>query len=57
MVLDSTIYALTLDIDWAPDWMISDIANQLISEGVRATWFATHTSQAIKEIEGKSDLF
>jgi hypothetical protein len=42
---------VTLDVDWAPDWMIEDVAQRLISAGVRATFFATHQSSATKDLE------
>jgi len=41
---------ITLDIDWAPDWMIADAASYLREAGVRATWFATHKSSVVKEL-------
>ena len=41
---------LTFDIDWAPDWMIDDIAERLIEANVRATWFATHQSAAVTRL-------
>jgi len=37
---------MTLDVDWAPDWMIEAAAQALKAAGVRATWFATHQSPA-----------
>ena len=48
--------ALTLDIDWAPDWMIEKVAEMLLKYGVKATWFATHRSKVIEELE-KESLF
>lgn len=42
---------MTLDVDWAPDFIIQDIARLLRSSGVRSTWFATHESPAIRELE------
>jgi len=47
---------LTLDVDWAPDWMIEEVAEILIENKVKATWFATHRSQVIDWLE-KEDLF
>lgn len=41
---------LTFDVDWAPDWMIDDVAERLIAANVRATWFATHQSAAISRL-------
>ena len=42
---------LTLDIDWAPDWMISVVAERLAAAGVRATFFATHESASTRALE------
>lgn len=42
---------VTLDVDWAPDWMIEDVAQRLINAGVRATFFATHDSSATRALE------
>jgi hypothetical protein len=45
-----TLHLLTLDIDWAPDWMVADAADRLARAGVRATWFATHRSAVLTEL-------
>ena len=50
-------FIITLDIDWAPDWMIEYVANILIEKGVKATWFITHASPAIEVIQQRSDIF
>ena len=42
---------LTFDIDWAPDWMILDVANLLLAKQVKATFFVTHSSPAIKQLQ------
>lgn len=49
--------ALTLDIDWAPDWMIDDVAAQLVERKVKATWFATHPSDAVNRLRACPGLF
>lgn len=41
---------LTLDTDWAPDFVIEEVAAQVRGTGVRATWFATHGSKVIDEL-------
>lgn len=41
---------LTLDVDWAPDFVIRDIDDLLRSLELRATWFITHESEAIDEL-------
>lgn len=48
--MDSS-FIITLDIDWAPDWMIRNAAAVLRNAGVKATWFATHASNATEEIQ------
>ncbi len=48
---------LTLDIDWAPDFMIDFAAEQLISHNVKATWFITHDSPAVKRLGDYPYLF
>jgi hypothetical protein len=42
--------AITLDVDWAPDFMIDDAARVLTERGVRATWFVTHRSPAVERL-------
>jgi len=49
--------ALTLDVDWAPDFMIDAAADALIARDVRATWFVTHASPAIERLRERPDLF
>lgn len=41
---------ITFDIDWAPDAVIEDSINLLVSAGVRATWYATHPTPLLKVI-------
>ncbi|MFP4477660.1 MAG: hypothetical protein ACLFOY_19025, partial [Desulfatibacillaceae bacterium] len=53
--LDAT--ALTLDTDWAPDAAIDEIAKILVSREVRATWFVTHDSPAIRRLQEHPELF
>ncbi|MGH7318238.1 MAG: hypothetical protein ACRELA_01200 [Candidatus Rokuibacteriota bacterium] len=48
---------LTIDVDWAPDPAIRFVAEHLIARGVRATWFITHRSPAIDELERHPELF
>lgn len=48
---------LTLDVDWAPDFVIDDVAQLLVDSGVKATWFVTHSSPAIDRLRSRSDLF
>lgn len=47
-------YALTLDIDWAPDFVIDEVAAILIERQVKATWFVTHHSEAVERLREHS---
>jgi len=47
---------ITLDIDWAPDFMINFVKDILVEKKVKATWFITHNSNYVKELE-KIDFF
>jgi hypothetical protein len=48
---------ITLDIDWAPDFMIDDVADILIRNRVKATWFVTHNSAAVDRLRAVPELF
>lgn len=48
---------ITLDIDWAPDYAIDFAANLLIEAQVRATWFVTHDSPAVRRLSEHPNLF
>jgi peptidoglycan/xylan/chitin deacetylase (PgdA/CDA1 family) len=51
-------FAITLDIDWAPDHVIEDVAASLIKNGVKATWFVTHQSEAVSRMMREhADIF
>ena len=43
------MYCLTFDVDWAPDPVIEDTLLFLERAGVRATFFATHASAALRD--------
>jgi hypothetical protein len=47
---------VTLDIDWAPDFMIDYAAGVLTERAVRATWFVTHASPAVARL-AESPIF
>lgn len=49
--------AITLDVDWAPDFMIDAAADALLAREVKATWFVTHDSPAIDRLRERPDLF
>ena len=48
---------ITIDLDWAPDYMIEPMAETLIERGVRATWLITHASPAVDDLRDRPDLF
>lgn len=48
---------ITLDIDWAPDYAIDFAASLLIEAQVRATWFVTHDSPAVRRLRQHPHLF
>jgi len=54
---DFNQYLITLDVDWAPDWCIEYVSKILIDKKIKATWFITHDSPAIKKILNHPDLF
>jgi hypothetical protein len=49
--------ALTFDIDWAPDFVIDAVAAPLLARSLRATWFVTHASPAVRRLAERPDLF
>lgn len=48
---------ITLDIDWCPDFVIDFVASILVEHNIKATWFVTHKSPAIKCLANYSNLF
>lgn len=50
-------FVLTFDIDWAPDWCILQIADILVKKKIKATWFITHHTPAIRLLRDYPDLF
>jgi len=49
--------AVTIDVDWMPDFMIDILAHELLMHEVKTTWFITHTSLAIERLKDRSDIF
>lgn len=49
--------AITLDVDWAPDFAIDLAAAALVQANVRATWFITHDSPAVRRLRDHPALF
>ena len=48
---------VTLDVDWAPQFVVEDVAQLLADRGVAATWFVTHDSPALEALRSERDLF
>src|SRR5438270_3416903 len=48
---------ITIDIDWAPDFAIDFVRDELVEHGVHATWLATHESPSLHRIAEYRDLF
>ena len=48
---------LTIDIDWAPDFAIQEMADILTEKDVKATWFVTHDSAVIRRLLEYKDIF
>jgi len=48
---------LTLDVDWAPDFVINVVAEQLVSRGVRVSWFITQQGPAVTRLGYYGELF
>jgi len=44
-------YIITFDIDWAPDFAIEYVSNELSKKRIKSTWFVTHTSKAIEKLK------
>jgi hypothetical protein len=49
--------AITLDVDWAPDFMIDAAAQALVDRNVKSTWFLTHHSPAVARLRERPELF
>lgn len=50
-------FVLTLDVDWAPDFIIDKVAGILIKKKIKATWFITHDSVSIRNLLEHKDIF
>lgn len=47
---------VTLDVDWAPDFMIDYVSDLLTEQNIHATWFITHDSPSIQKLS-ENELF
>lgn len=46
-----------IDVDWASDSIITYVADYLIDNEMKSTWFITHDSPAIKKLLARPSLF
>ncbi|VVN23560.1 polysaccharide deacetylase WbmS family protein [Pseudomonas fluorescens] len=44
------MHSITFDIDWAPEWAVADCADICRKAGVKATFFATHPDDILKDL-------
>lgn len=45
---------ITLDCDWAPDFMLKEISQILTKNKIKATWFITNNSPFLSELKSNS---
>ena len=50
-------YAVTLDVDWAPDFIIESVAEMLLANSIKCTWFITSMSSAFAKLFNHNELF
>lgn len=48
---------ISLDVDWAPDFVLDAVSQILIRNRVKATWFVTHDSKGVQRLFEHQDLF
>ena len=48
---------ITLDTDWAPDWILNEIAHIFIDKKVKSTWFMTNATPVVELLNNHKDLF
>ena len=42
---------ITLDVDWAPDFILEYVSDLLITNNIKSTWFITHKSKYIDHLK------
>jgi hypothetical protein len=48
---------LTIDVDWAPDFVIDSVADELMRRQIATTWLITHSSPAVDRLRQNPRLF
>lgn len=49
-------FIICFDVDWAPDFVIDEVASLLRSFSVKSTWFTTHQSLSLEKLGKHKDL-
>ena len=49
-------FIITVDIDWAPDFVMDELLETLISAAVKSTWFITHRSPLLEKLREQKSL-
>ena len=44
------IFALTIDLEWAPEFAIKKVVDFLVEKKVKCTWFITHDSKEMRKL-------
>lgn len=55
--MNKNAYLLTFDVDWAPDCILYPIAERLIENQIKSTWFITHRSPFLEFLRSHQDWF
>ena len=55
--MNTDSFAITLDVDWAPDPVIEFCYSILLEANLKSTWFVTHQSKALEQLFTKPELF
>lgn len=50
-------FIVTLDVDWAPDFVLDEVASIFRTKGVKSTWFFTHASPVVENLRNEKRLF
>jgi hypothetical protein len=57
ILIDGRQKIITVDTDWAPDWLIDYTADILLEMNVKSTWFITNESKSISKLMRSKELF
>ena len=50
-------FLITLDTDWAPDFVLKEVSQLFEEAGVKSTWFITNTSASLERLRKQGELF